>query len=256
MVNAGHELMKQAGPAIVSLIQKVQWEHRGQPLSIEHTAEARQTLVNYANVEYHQEPDDSCRVLGQRLPFLVVEVRDTQTEKDLRTKVHRWAHCTRNRVKVICIFEIVPKSEGGYKAEASIIKCRKEAAPTAARPQGYKVLQDKILEKEDISSAVNPASFTIEAADVRPEDGPQDPTAVNNQITIPLALFYTPALSAINAKAKEVAQNKAKKGRSSPYGPNEEPVSTPSDSGSASSGEDSTSDSEAEDLIDGDYDES
>lgn len=207
------------------------------------------TLVRHDNSTVTQEPDDSYSVTGERYPFVVIEVRDSQPKKDLKNKVHRWLYYSKNQVKIACVFVVEAGSVNEYQILASIIKAEKRPSPTPQRPNRYRIQPVVVFDRVDISSQEHPGTFTISAAEVYPEEWPLDPAAQNNYVTISLASLHITALVAIKEKLAQMKRDAEEGGAM--YNSDQEGVSTPSSSGSLE--EEWFSGSELDDLDDGDY---
>ncbi|KAL9028494.1 MAG: hypothetical protein Q9196_003149 [Gyalolechia fulgens] len=231
MPKAGHEVAKGCGMVMYQRMTAAQWLYMGKPLSITPAGSTERTLVRPNNITVKQEPDDSYSVTGEKYPFLVLEVRDGQSKKDLKRKLHRWLNYTNNKVKIVCVFEVEPGSAGGYRILASVIKAKKRPAPTPQAPNRHRLERVFVHDRVDISSQEHPGTFTISAAEVYPEEWPLDPAAKDNYLTITLASLHAVALIAVNEKVAEVARD-AKEGGPSPYNSDQEAVSTPSSSNS------------------------
>ncbi|KAL8937484.1 MAG: hypothetical protein Q9216_004393, partial [Gyalolechia sp. 2 TL-2023] len=208
------------------------------------------TLVRKDNSTVNQEPDESLSVSGAEYPFLVVEVRDGQSIKELGQKVHRWIQWTKNKVKIVCVLEIEPEPENSYRVLASIIKARREPAVTPQKPNGFVIETEYVFDRVDISTDEPQGAFTISAKEVYPEEWTPDPAAIGNCLTVTLASFRSTALEAIVAKVEQRKRDLSQ-GVPGPYDSDQEGASTPSRSGSLE--DEWQSGSEPDDPTDGDY---
>lgn len=205
-------------------------------------------MVRPDNTSFGQEPDASWAIEGFDYPFVVVEVCDSQTIKELKRKVHRWIHYSNNNVKIVCFFEIeaVP-TEARYRMLASVIKAEKHPNPSPEKPNGFKIVPRVAVHRQDISTECNTGAFTISAAEVYPDEW-QESLTTDTHVTITLTSLYSRAFASVREKAAQVARDGEEV---RPWNPDEEEVWTPSSSGSWE--DDYQSPSEPDDLTDGNY---
>ncbi|KAL9001656.1 MAG: hypothetical protein Q9188_005376 [Gyalolechia gomerana] len=250
MPKVGHEALKGCGGDIWLRMRAAKWQYNGEELSITREGGAVRTLVRKDNSTINQEPDEFLSVSGAEYPFLIVEVRDGQNIKDLGEKVHRWIQWSKNKVKIVCVFEIEPDPENSYRVLATIIKARRKPAVTPQKPNGFIIEPEYVFDRVDISTEEPQGAFTISATEVYPEEWTPDPAAIGNCVTITLASFRSTALEAIIAKVEQRKRDSSQ-GGPSPYNSDQEGVSTPSSSGSLQ--DEWQRGSEPDDLTDGDY---
>lgn len=204
---------------------------------------------------WKQEADESYAIEGSEYPFLVIEAVDTQTHASLRMKLHGWAQGTKTRCKVVFVFELERIDQLDYRILMSVIKNNKVPSPRPDRPNGFRVVQECVHDRIDISSSACPGSFAISAREVCPEEWRLDPATEARVVDIPFALFRASALAAIREKKAQVAR--AAGGGPSPRNSDQEDASTPSSSTSGSFADEiltGESGSEEDDQQDVNYD--
>lgn len=165
------------------------------------------------------EPDGSLRLAEASFPFLVAEIANTQTEPSLDKKIHYWTYGSRQHLKFIVIFRIVPNKPTGYRVLVSVDKLGALARPTAANPHGFIMEPAHIIVNEEIYPKTSAATFDITLADVLPEKA----SGSSAPVTISLRSFGGPGKRAV--RALEEKQNNPR--ALSPRDPNEESVPSP-----------------------------
>lgn len=213
-------------------------------------------LVRKDNSREGIEPDDSLSLSKAEFPFLVLEVRDTETRKHLKEKVRSWIRYSKSMVKIVCTLEVEPLPGGSYQILASVLKGYRRHEPTPGRP--HRFVQKKLwaLRRIDISSAESQATFTIDRSQMRSKNALRSPTG-DNSVTISLRDWHPTALQAVEEKVALKQREKKEKANPSQF---DEDQSSASSSSASSSGEkDDDTDDEysdySEDGEDDDYDD-
>ncbi|KAL8825078.1 MAG: hypothetical protein Q9170_007937, partial [Blastenia crenularia] len=189
---------------------------------------------------------------GAEKPFLIIEVRDGQSAKNLQDKLHRWAHYCEGRIRIICIVEVIADTENQYRIVFSVLKVRKRPKPTPENPHYFGIDLEYTVDHEDISSTQNPKSFTISASEVCQETWQQDASTRNDpNVTIQLSLLYATALDVVRVKIEQMRTAAEAKLKPKQWNNNPEKVHTPQSS--TSSSKTWSSGDEPDDPTDGDY---
>lgn len=166
---------------------------------------------------------DSCHeTVGAILPFLVVEVINTQSKKSIAKKIHRWVQGSRQGVKIIVVLHIEQPSTR-FRVFADTIKPYVQQIPSqGSTASGYRVVTQYVIQKEEIYPTKSSRSFNVDLAEVLQEED----LAANDSITIGLETFHQVARQA-DAHIHEQRERTAEKGGSSPVSDRQEHVTTP-----------------------------
>ncbi|KAL8993568.1 MAG: hypothetical protein Q9169_006250 [Polycauliona sp. 2 TL-2023] len=166
----------------------------------------------------HPEPDGSIYVQGQRIPFLIMEMANSQSDKSLDQKIRMWSHGTHDALKIILAFKIRPHPTAGFRVLASVVRLRKEIVPTAEDPQNYRMARDYLINEEEIYPSESDASFTMYRADMLPKGTVENTTPAAAPVTIGLFEFsvYAEAAVRIANEIKAGSQHSSHQGSPSP----------------------------------------
>lgn len=202
---------------------------------------------------YDAQPDSCLTVNGATLPFLVVEVANTETEKSIQKKVHYWLHGSRLHVKLIVILR-VRGPDTNLRVVADVIKQRVTPCPIPGGNPGNFVIGPNYLVKDaEIYPTKSKETFKVFLEDVLPKYWERGPAMAKKNVAISLGKFHDTAEQAA-LHIQELARQRAAAGGSSPYHPDQEAISSPAGSVQGTPDDGNEVDTEMADVDDGDGD--
>lgn len=196
-------------------------------------------LVSKDNSREYQEPDDSMALAGADMPFLVFEVRDSQSKKELKRKVRIWTRYSNSTVRIL---EIESQFEETYCVLASVLKVERRSEPTPDKPERFVHKTLRAIRRVNISSRESQDTFTIDEGEIRSQNAMRNPTDANS-VTISLGTFFPTARQVVSEKKAEKERKKKENGPNRrQYDPNQSSASTSATSSFDEKEEDTDSD--------------
>ncbi|KAL8676762.1 MAG: hypothetical protein Q9186_006743 [Xanthomendoza sp. 1 TL-2023] len=179
-------------PAILLPLRLKKWQWRdGQEMEFEDRGETGCLLTPGGE----KRPDGSICIKGADMPFIVLEVANSQSPKKLRQKIHDWTEKSRHSVEIIVAIQIMQATN---VALAHIIKTR-----VRKEEDGEDIIeQDRVLDQVVLYPDRPTAAFTIRKAEVVPKRRLQDIDDLEDEVIIQLSEWQATAMSAIDKVSK------------------------------------------------------
>ncbi|KAL8655146.1 MAG: hypothetical protein Q9210_001056 [Variospora velana] len=257
MPNPIHELLKFVSNDVRKAVRAKQWKYQGDPINIKEggSPSCKLKLSHKAQKQSCIAQPDSCLIVkGAILPFLVVEVANTETELSIQKKIHRWLQGSRLHVKLIVILR-VREPDTNLRVIADVIKQRVTPSPNpGGNPEKFVIEPNYLVKEAEIFPTKSKETFKVYLEDVLPKYWERGPATANKHAVISLGRFHDAAEQAA-LHIQEQAQQRAAAGGSGPYHPNQEAISSPAGSVQGTSDDGNEVDTEmADDADDGDGD--
>ncbi|KAL8668494.1 MAG: hypothetical protein Q9168_006878 [Polycauliona sp. 1 TL-2023] len=193
MPTYNHEVMRGVMLDLLLSLKQANWKFDdGSSVVYEDTASTAFPITPGKGPGYNAEADGSLRIKGQDMPFVVLEIGNSQKVIPLDKRVFHWGESTRGCVKII----IAIKIHHGDCVTATVIKTQKRACGNAENPNAWTIDQHHIIDKEVIYPGKSRKSFTISKSDILPEDR-YDPADPGQSITIKLKSWAPGAMDAL-----------------------------------------------------------
>ncbi|KAL8968550.1 MAG: hypothetical protein Q9197_004819 [Variospora fuerteventurae] len=238
-----HEALTRIPPnLVIAMLNGKQWKYQGNLIEYEDNGQSRCKLKfgPHAPIRTKKaEPDGSIYVPNARLPFMIFEVRFTQTKEELMQKVQDWVQGCNRHIKIICAFHIDrDRATGDCHVLMDVI--RPIAINTGTTATSYRMQSEYVIRGVEIYPSRSSATFDIDLADVFRKEWGQPPAP--EHLTVNIDMFFQSAKQAAARAQEKWAAQAANHPPSSPYDPDQEAPEAPGNSTSGSSEHDSEGD--------------
>ncbi|KAL8947965.1 MAG: hypothetical protein Q9222_005803 [Ikaeria aurantiellina] len=252
MPQSVHEIMKGVSTSIQATLRAKFWQYQGDFISIRDggSPSCKLKFSKKAKTKTRTVQPDSCLcVTGAALPFLVVEVANTETPKSVARKKHNWMQGSKDHVKILIILRI-EQHPTGLRVYADVMKPQQVPSPTPENPNSFRINGQYIVQREEVFPTMSQESFEIHLTEVMPKSWDRTLVDATQKVKIELNTFYWFGQEAAEVLAEEATQ----RARNSPVNPNQEPKSSPASSVEEIS-DDEDEEMEDDDENDPDYDD-
>ncbi|KAL8951671.1 MAG: hypothetical protein Q9222_002377 [Ikaeria aurantiellina] len=167
-------------------------------------------------------------VVGAPLPFLVVEVADSEPEHAAKRKIYQWTQGSKGNVKIIILLRIEYGSYG-VRACADIVKSIRLF--TRSNPARSRVMCQVIVRNKEVYPTRSRSIFYVGLEEVIPNDYHRSAETARESVAIGLGWFHNDARRAVEHSMNN-ARRQAERRRLNPLHGEQDAVWSPRDDSS------------------------